>query len=75
MSTNVRNPPPRPRWPSRWSAGAQPKGVKVGILHPVTGALAFSGQQCREGALDGHRGHQQGGHQGAGRRQAGRAAG
>jgi branched-chain amino acid transport system substrate-binding protein len=25
--------------------------VKVGILHPVTGALAFSGQQCREGAL------------------------
>jgi branched-chain amino acid transport system substrate-binding protein len=32
-------------------AGAQPKPVKVGILHPVTGALAFSGQQCREGAL------------------------
>ena len=32
-------------------AGAQPKAVKVGILHPVTGALAFSGQQCREGAL------------------------
>ena len=31
--------------------GAQPKSVKVGILHPVTGALAFSGQQCREGAL------------------------
>ena len=31
--------------------GAQPKVVKVGILHPVTGALAFSGQQCREGAL------------------------
>ena len=27
------------------------KAVKVGILHPVTGALAFSGQQCREGAL------------------------
>jgi branched-chain amino acid transport system substrate-binding protein len=23
----------------------------VGILHPVTGALAYSGQQCREGAL------------------------
>ena len=23
--------------------GAQPKAVKVGILHPVTGALAFSG--------------------------------
>lgn len=32
-------------------AGAQPKTVKVGILHPVTGALAYSGQQCREGAL------------------------
>ena len=31
--------------------GAQPKLVKVGILHPVTGAIAFSGQQCREGAL------------------------
>jgi branched-chain amino acid transport system substrate-binding protein len=32
-------------------AGAQAKTVKVGVLHPVTGALAFSGQQCREGAL------------------------
>ena len=31
--------------------GAQPKAVKVGVLHPVTGALAYSGQQCREGAL------------------------
>ena len=31
--------------------GAQPKAVKVGILHPVTGALAYSGAQCREGAL------------------------
>ena len=31
--------------------GAQPKAVKVGILHPVTGAVAYSGQQCREGAL------------------------
>ena len=31
--------------------GAQPKAVKVGILHPVTGAIAYSGQQCREGAL------------------------
>jgi branched-chain amino acid transport system substrate-binding protein len=31
--------------------GAQPAPVKVGVLHPVTGALAFSGQQCREGAL------------------------
>jgi branched-chain amino acid transport system substrate-binding protein len=32
-------------------AGAQPKAVKVGILHPVTGALAYSGSQCRAGAL------------------------
>jgi branched-chain amino acid transport system substrate-binding protein len=32
-------------------AGAQAKSVKVGVLHPVTGALAYSGQQCREGAL------------------------
>jgi branched-chain amino acid transport system substrate-binding protein len=31
--------------------GAQPRPVKVGVLHPVTGALAYSGQQCREGAL------------------------
>lgn len=31
--------------------GAQPKPIKVGVLHPVTGALAYSGQQCREGAL------------------------
>ena len=31
--------------------GAQPKAVKIGVLHPVTGALAFSGAQCREGAL------------------------
>ena len=31
--------------------GAQPKGVKIGVLHPVTGALAYSGQQCRVGAL------------------------
>ena len=30
---------------------AQPAPIKVGVLHPVTGALAFSGQQCREGAL------------------------
>jgi branched-chain amino acid transport system substrate-binding protein len=30
---------------------AQPKAIKVGVLHPVTGALAYSGQQCREGAL------------------------
>ena len=32
-------------------AGAQAKAVKVGILHPVTGALAYSGSQCRAGAL------------------------
>ncbi len=32
-------------------AGAQPKPIKIGVLHPVTGALAYSGQQCREGAL------------------------
>ncbi|MBA2965353.1 MULTISPECIES: ABC transporter substrate-binding protein [Ramlibacter] len=32
-------------------AGAQPKPVRIGVLHPVTGALAYSGQQCREGAL------------------------
>ncbi|MEY2683447.1 MAG: hypothetical protein RJA09_591, partial [Pseudomonadota bacterium] len=32
-------------------AGAQARTVKVGILHPVTGALAYSGQQCRAGAL------------------------
>jgi branched-chain amino acid transport system substrate-binding protein len=31
--------------------GAQPRPVRVGVLHPVTGALAYSGQQCREGAL------------------------
>ena len=31
--------------------GAQPKTIKVGILHPVTGALAYSGSQCRAGAL------------------------
>ena len=31
--------------------GAQPAPVKTGVLHPVTGALAYSGQQCRLGAL------------------------
>ncbi len=31
--------------------GAQPKTVKVGVIHPVTGALAYSGQQCREGVM------------------------
>lgn len=35
-----------------WAARAQgAKPVKIGILHPVTGALAYSGQQCRLGAL------------------------
>lgn len=35
-----------------WVVRAQgAKPVKVGILHPVTGALAYSGQQCRLGAL------------------------
>ena len=32
-------------------AGAQPKPIKIGVLHPVTGALAYSGQQCRLGAM------------------------
>ncbi len=31
--------------------GAQAQSVKIGIIHPVTGALAYSGQQCRTGAL------------------------
>ncbi|MCD0499994.1 MULTISPECIES: ABC transporter substrate-binding protein [Achromobacter] len=35
-------------WVAR-AQGATP--VKVGVLHPVTGALAYSGQQCRLGAL------------------------
>ena len=59
MSTNVRN---RRHFMAQATAaasalafpmvgGAQPKPVKLGVLHPVTGALAFSGQQCREGAL------------------------
>jgi branched-chain amino acid transport system substrate-binding protein len=30
---------------------AQMPTVKVGILHPVTGALAYEGEQCRKGAL------------------------
>jgi branched-chain amino acid transport system substrate-binding protein len=28
---------------------AQPALVKLGLIHPVTGALAFSGSQCRKG--------------------------
>ncbi|CAB3866803.1 Leucine-, isoleucine-, valine-, threonine-, and alanine-binding protein [Achromobacter animicus] len=35
-------------WVAR-SQGATP--IKIGVLHPVTGALAYSGQQCRLGAL------------------------
>ncbi|AZY51835.1 ABC transporter substrate-binding protein [Bordetella avium] len=35
-----------------WVVRAQSaKPVKIGVLHPVTGALAYSGQQCRLGAL------------------------
>src|SRR6185369_9809954 len=30
--------------------GAQPAGVKVGIIHPVTGFVAFAGSQGRFGA-------------------------
>ena len=30
---------------------AQPASVKVGLIHPVTGFIAFSGTQCRQGAL------------------------
>lgn len=59
MSTNVRN---RRHFVAQAAAaasalafpmvgGARLKPVKIGVLHPVTGALAFSGQQCREGAL------------------------
>jgi len=29
---------------------AQPAKVRVGLIHPVTGFLAFNGQQCRAGA-------------------------
>lgn len=29
---------------------AQPAAVKIGLIHPVSGALAFGGQQCRLGA-------------------------
>ncbi|MFM0201902.1 ABC transporter substrate-binding protein [Paraburkholderia fungorum] len=35
-----------------WAArAANARTIKVGVLHPVTGALAYSGQQCRLGAL------------------------
>ena len=30
---------------------AQPAPVKVGIMHPITGFLSYSGNQCRAGAL------------------------
>ena len=30
--------------------GAQPAAVKVGMIHPVTGFVAYNGQQCRLGA-------------------------
>lgn len=29
--------------------GAEPESVKIGLLHPVTGAVAFAGAQCRYG--------------------------
>jgi branched-chain amino acid transport system substrate-binding protein len=31
--------------------GAQATPIKIGVLHPVTGGLAFPGQQSREGAM------------------------
>jgi branched-chain amino acid transport system substrate-binding protein len=35
-----------------WVArAASAKSIRIGVLHPVTGALAYSGQQCRLGAL------------------------
>src|ERR1700730_13673131 len=30
---------------------AQGSAVKLGVLHPVSGALSYSGQQCRLGAV------------------------
>ena len=29
---------------------AEPQSVKIGLIHPVTGAISFSGTQCRAGA-------------------------
>ncbi|MFC2969517.1 ABC transporter substrate-binding protein [Acidimangrovimonas pyrenivorans] len=29
---------------------AAPAGIKIGLIHPVTGALSYSGNQCRAGA-------------------------
>lgn len=35
-----------------WAArAANAKTIKVGVLHPVTGALAYSGHQCRLGVM------------------------
>ena len=49
---------------------AQGAPVKVGVLHPVSGALSYSGQQGRIGATTRDRGDQRGRrHQGARRRQ------
>src|SRR5690606_21594240 len=30
---------------------AQSDGIKVGMIHPMTGLVAYSGQHCRLGAL------------------------
>ena len=44
--------PARPRWPLGFPliGGAQAAAVKVGIIHPVTGFVAFAGSQGRFGA-------------------------
>lgn len=39
-----------PGWSVRTQA-AVPKPVRIGLLHPVSGFLAFSGSQCRLGAM------------------------
>lgn len=31
--------------------GAQPAAIRIGISHPITGGLSYSGNQCRAGAL------------------------
>jgi ABC-type branched-subunit amino acid transport system substrate-binding protein len=45
--------PPRSARRDRISRGAARPGasVKIGLIHPVSGFIAFSGNQCREGAL------------------------
>ena len=56
-------------------ARAQPKTVKVGCIHPVTGFVAYQRHAGPRRRADGDRGHQQGGrHQVDGRRQARGAA-